>query len=71
MDVKQLLQIIRENAPCSVDFIRLEPDTLNLNEYGQVNRQHPVIRGRDNFTLTLDQDGLEALAKYLTDRYGL
>lgn len=71
MDAKQLLQIIRESATYSLDITRPDADMINLNEYGQVNRQQPIIRGRDNFTLTMDQDGIEILAKHLTERYGL
>lgn len=71
MDAKQLLQMIRESTPCCLDITRPDADMINLNEYGQVNRQQPLIRGRDNFTLTLDQDGIETLAKHLTERYGL
>lgn len=73
MDAKQLLQIIRELAPCSysLDINRPDADVINLNEHGQVNRQHPTIRGRYNFELTIDQDGLDILAKHLTERYGL
>lgn len=71
MDAKQLFQIIRENAAGNLDITRPDADMINLNEYGQVNRQQPIIRGRDNFTLTLDQDDIEFLARHLTERYGL
>lgn len=73
MDAKQLLQIIREIAPCSysLEITRPDADFININEYGQVYRQHPTSRGRDNFELTIDQDGIDILAKHLTERYGL
>lgn len=71
MDAKELLQVIRQVAPysCSIDITRPDADLINLNEHGQANRQQPIIRWRDNFELTIDQDGLESLARHLTERY--
>lgn len=68
MKADELMQLIRRNTRCEINHTRPDADTVNLNEYGQPNRLQPVIPGRENFTVTLDQDAIEVLAALVEKR---
>ena len=63
----ELFGLIRQKCRCEIQFTRPDEPTINLNEHGQPNRLNPITPGRENYTITLDQDAIELLAAALQE----
>lgn len=69
MKSDELLQLLLQMGRATVDVQQPEAETINLMENGRINQLKPFNPGRPRYSVSLDQDGVENLADFLTANF--